>query len=334
MSSLKPGSDRIYHHIQYLKNQPWLTEAQRYWPSHLFHFTDIDNALNILSDGFLFSRVELEKRGELKTDIASPEIIESTPPKWKDFVRLYFRPRTPMQYRNEGIRPGDKIELNAHCPIPIFFIFDAEKILTLQATQFSNGNLRTREVVVDNRVDFYLSLPFQDIYHDTWFPSSMDDEEKRKIKFHRQAEVIIPRSMDLSSLKYICCRSQAEFETLIARLPSDVCARWKDKIGIDKRNLLFFCEWLYIEKVSLSSSNIIFDFNQTDHSGPFHARLEIEEVETNERYVWEEGNFTAEKTLEFDLSNLDYPEHYKVLFFLDSKLVYQNTYRQDAGLLF
>jgi hypothetical protein len=167
MNQLKPGYERILQHIKYLANQSWLANSQKFWPQYLFHFTDIKNAKNILTEGNLYSRQRLLDNGKLETDIASPKIINSTPEKWKNYVRFYFRPHTPMQYRNEGIRPKFLLEYGAHCPVPVVFIFDAKEILTLQSTSFSNGNLAARGVDVDNTVDFYLSLPFDKIYHDT-----------------------------------------------------------------------------------------------------------------------------------------------------------------------
>lgn len=69
----------------------------------------------------LLFRSKLEKNGSMAVDIASQKVIKSTASKWKDFVRLYFRPRTPMQYRNEGFRPKNQRELESHCPVPIIF---------------------------------------------------------------------------------------------------------------------------------------------------------------------------------------------------------------------
>ena len=116
----KPDADKILAHIEFIKKQSWLTESQRWWPDHLFHFTDILNAVKILNDGVMFSRLQLEKNKELITDIASKKVIESTDLKWKNYVRLYFRPRTPTQYTNEGFRPKDQRKLESHCPVPIF----------------------------------------------------------------------------------------------------------------------------------------------------------------------------------------------------------------------
>jgi hypothetical protein len=54
-------------------------------------------------------------------DNASRNVMANTDPYVRDFVRLYFRPQTPTQYRNEGIRPKNMRELESHCPVPVFF---------------------------------------------------------------------------------------------------------------------------------------------------------------------------------------------------------------------
>lgn len=336
MIRLKPGYERISQHIEFLSHCPWLAASQKFWPRYLFHFTDVINAKNILTDGALFSRQRLLDSGKLKTDIASPEIIKGTQQKWKEYVRLYFRPRTPTQYSNEGIRPKDKLEYGAHCPIPVAFIFDAKEILKLQSTSFSDGNLGSRKVTVDDAVDFYLSLPFNEIYHDTGL-SHLCERDKKSIIFHRHAEVIVPGKLDLSSLKYIICRSKAEYETLIQLLPGLKGLKWKDSISIDTCARFFFLEWIFVRKVHLSSSSVNFHFNppsQDFYSFPFHARLEIEEIDTDKKYFWEQKDFKIEKDLSFDLESLRCPDHYKISFFLDDNLIYRNTYQELLEILF
>lgn len=322
MNNLKPDHEKILQNIKNLKGEPWLTDSQKFWPSYLFHFTDITNAGRILVRESLLSRQQLKKNNEPLTDIACPEIIKSTPDKWKGFVRLYFRPRTPMQHCNEGIRPKGNLKLGAHCPVPVIFLFDANSILTRQSTRFSNGNLRAEGVEVDHSVDFYLSLPFSKIYHSAGLPR-INDAEKKSIIFHRHAEVIIPDALDLSSLKYILCRSQAEFETLIHIL-DDRYLSLRKKIRIAPG--LFFSEWVYVERVSLSSQSIVFHFHQASELYPFHAGLEIEEIDGGNNYSWEDKTYRVGKQLEFNLSSLSRPESYKVSFYLDGHLAYQNSY--------
>lgn len=330
---LKPDASAILDHIEALKKQPWLKAYQRWWPEHLFHFTDLTNAVSILSGGELLSRAELERTGTLGVDIASPDVISCTAPGWKEYVRLYFRPRTPTQYRNEGFRPVNQRELGgAHCPLPIVFMFDAKRILCQSRTRFSEGNLAANAIVGDT-AGFFVSLPFEKIYHDAslW---QFSDGEKRTIIFHRHAEVIVPRALDLSALKWIWCRSQAEFETFLFSLPEEVRRNWEKRIGVGSKPYLFYAKWSFVERVDLSASAIVLKFNPSETPGPFHARLEIEESETGITYTWEDNGFYAQGSRDFDLSNLKHPERYQVSFRLDGQIAYRNEYIQEQDLTF
>ncbi|MBD3234105.1 MAG: DUF4433 domain-containing protein, partial [candidate division Zixibacteria bacterium] len=109
---MKYKSDRaeIAKFIDDLRKKPWLGKARSWWPKYVFHFTDVNNAIKIINDGCLHSRARMETKGGIPCDIASPDIIASTDVEYKNWVRFYFRPRTPTQYRNEGFRPKDKHE--------------------------------------------------------------------------------------------------------------------------------------------------------------------------------------------------------------------------------
>ncbi len=331
-TSLKQDAEKIVAHFRSIKEQAWLQESQRWWPGHLFHFTDLTNAVKILGDGKLVSRAELERTGGLVTDIASPEVISTTQPRWKEYVRLYFRPRTPTQYRNEGFRPVGQREMNAHCPVPVSFIFDAESILTRPETMFSAGNLAAG-ADTGNTAGYFQSLPFEKIYHDRslW---GLSDSEWRKIIYHRHAEVIVPNYIDLSTLKLISCRSQAEFETLIYLLPWRVRRKWSRHIGVSRRSMLFFGKWPFLEKADLSRSSNAFSFNPSENTGPFHAKIELTETKSKDIYSWEKNDFHASGTLSLDLSNLANPESYTVKFTLDGQLAYENRYLDESELPF
>ena len=78
----------IRQHIDELQSQPWLDRARQWWPACLFHCTDILNVASILQQGVIASRSQITSAGQLPTDIASPQVIANTVPKWKDYVRL------------------------------------------------------------------------------------------------------------------------------------------------------------------------------------------------------------------------------------------------------
>ncbi len=71
-----------------------------WWPTYVYHFTDVHNAVNILKSGYLYCRTEAQRLGLMDVDNASPDIIQRTRREYERFTRLYFRPNTPTQFRN------------------------------------------------------------------------------------------------------------------------------------------------------------------------------------------------------------------------------------------
>ena len=326
----KQDAKEIRAHINALKKAEWLGSARNWWPNYLFHFTDIGNAVNILTQGELLSRAEAKVSGQLVTNGASPEVIDQTEDRWKDYVRLYFRPRTPTQFRNEGFRPvGQRGELGAHCPVPIFFFFDSVSVLCRQDTLFSEGNLAAEGAQAFGDAKNFKHIPFEEVYHDTSFDAQ--GPEARTIVFHRNAEAIVPKRLDLSSLQFIFCRSQAEYDTLLYLLPPNTLTRWVKRIGVDMRMNLFFKRWTFVQDAELSTTEVSIRFNKdTQTPGPFHARVIIHATLTNDKYEWKEDDYQANGVLRIGLSKLHTPQGYSVSFFLDNQLAFTGRYREDV----
>lgn len=324
----KPDAKEIHAHINSLKKAKWLGSARSWWPNYLFHFTDIPNAVNILKRGELLSRAEAKASKQLVTNSASPEVISQTEEQWKDYVRLYFRPRTPTQFRSEGFRPIEQRELGgAHCPVPIYFLFDSAFVLCRQDTLFSEGNLAAGEAQAVGDAKNFKRIPFEKVYHDTRFAP----QERGTIVFHRNAEVIVPKRLDLDSLRFILCRSQAEYNTFLYLLPPNTSTRWARKIGVDMRMNLFERRWTFVEDTELSTTEISFRFNKsTEMPGPFHARVIIHEILTKDIYEWKDDNYQANGVLRIGLSKLDAPQYYSVSLFLDDQLAFTGRYQEDV----
>ena len=123
-------------------------------------------------------------------DNAATEVISETPTNHKRFARLYFRPRTPTQYANEGILPPERRYQQAHCPVPIFFCFDLAKLLEQDDVMFSDGSMGRPEVRFGDSLEVFQAIPFEFVYHDRTFTR----DDKSKIVFHRHAENPGPRS--------------------------------------------------------------------------------------------------------------------------------------------
>jgi len=212
VTTKKADAPAIRDFLSKLKEQPWLTADQRSWPGSLYRFEHVEAAASVLNSGVLLARGEAQRRGWLKRDCASAEIISQTPDKWKDCVRLYFRPLTPMQFNTEGHRPAGEYVRGASCPVPVVFKFDAASILTRDATRFSDGNLAaTSRVSVGDDSGFLSRIPFRLVYHNTWMPG----EQKEDLTFRRHAEAIVPKELRLSALQAVLCRTTAEMETLL-----------------------------------------------------------------------------------------------------------------------
>ena len=317
---------KIQNFLDDLKQEPWLGEQREWWPDYLFHFTAIENAVSILNSGFLFSRDEVERRRIDFTDSASSKIISQTDATLTDYVRLYFRPRTPTTYHMEGFKPLGQLFQGAHCPVPVYFLFDMREIITLRDTRFSNGNLASRMISIFASADEFIRLPFEAIY----------EEEKRHITTPKQAEVIHPKKIPLDYLKHIVCRSQAEYETLRNLLSSDDWKRWESKVCVrnpHSSRTIFHKLWLHIGHVSLAQKSIEINFispSVPNYYGPFKISCYIQDILTGESH-WlkrEYADIVAElddaKFWDFSDKNIS---NYIIKVFINDNLAY--TRRSD-----
>jgi len=328
----KPNSQNILDFLDKLKQAPWLGNERRRWPDFLFHFTDIRNAVSILKHDFLLSRDEARRQGIVFISSASSKIISWTAPAIKDSVRFYFRPETPTTYRMEGFKPLGQLFQGAHCPVPVYFLFDMREIINLQATRFSAGSLARGEYRLFTTADEFIQLPFRDIYHNTLY----NPEDRDRYVNARQAEVIYPKRISLDHLKFIYCRSSAERETLQNLLPPDDWKRWETKVRVNKKRKLFSKEWLYIEDVTLTNKSIAVDFHlpiKREDYGPFKIRVDFTAPRTRRRsyhFQREYSNIVAElddaRFWDFSDKNIS---NYVVEVFIDDNLAYLGEYRDD-----
>ena len=246
-------------------------------------------------------------------------------------MRLYFRPRTPTQYRNEGFRPTGQWEYNAHCPVPVYLLFKADEVLSKTDCLFTDGNVAAGTTPMAT-IDELRQIPFNLVYHDSW----VDQHNRSTIVYHRNAEVLVSQRLGLGAVRAIVCRSQAEYDTLVYLLPPSVRVRWVSKIVVQPNWHLFHNRWTFVQQVEMSNHRLLFRFNKdTATPGPFDARVEIIEPLLNHplRYRWHRSEFQAKDALGLNLSNLRNPQDYAVSFFLDDQLAFASRY-QEEGLPF
>lgn len=119
----------------------------------------------------------------MHNDNASSAVIEITDDSAKSLGRLYFRPRTPTQYHNEGYKPESirSPQINANCPVPVFFLLDSQQILDLPDVRFVEKGLGHYNAMSNlaSGPEAYAQLNFDKIYHDGPFEKGSDITQYR-----------------------------------------------------------------------------------------------------------------------------------------------------------
>lgn len=136
--------------------------------------------------------------------------------------------------------------------------------------------------------------------------------------------------MDLSTLKYICCRSEAEKDTLLHHLPFEIWLDWHSKI-IVSRTRLFEAKWTYLEKAQLLKDKALLYFSPDSRTpGPFFAKSEIVNKDTGEIYVNEKTDFYTNAASAFEVNIPSGVNSYIIKLYLDDNLCYQNSFSDNS----
>lgn len=308
--------------IQFNGNQNW-------WTKSLFHFTDIKNAISIIENGKIYSRNKAIELGLMKNDNANDDVIFKTSDEHKQFVRLYFGPVTPTQKNNEGIKPKDKIVNNAHCPIPIMFIFDFKKVFLLENMKFTDGNLATSPNIYNDIFDLE-KLNFHLIYHRTWFYP----EDRDKIINARHSEVIVKDELNLeNNLRFILVRSNAEKEFLLYSLSDKQRKFYQNKLFVQPLAGVFTNDWLYVDKILVLYNQIDIYWHKCNNLqcyNKYKLYIELNNLDgTNKRYLLLENWY-----LENNLLTISIPKEFMFLYFkidiyIDDIKIYSNVIKAE-----
>lgn len=271
-----------YLNIFQTKLSDSINGAQNWWTKYLFHFTDISNALLILETKFIYSREKAQELDLMKNDNANDSVIASTSEIHKKYARLYFGPSTPTQYSNEGIKPKDCINENAHCPIPIMFVFDFIKVFMLDEVKFTDGNLATSPNIF-NDIEDLERLNFNLIYHRTWF----EPQDRSKIINARHSEVLVKDKLPLeNNLSVLVVRSEAEKETLLYQMSDELKSIYQKKIFIQPQTGIFINEWFYVSNVSIIKNTIHIKWHYCSKNfcdSKFELKIIVKKLEDNSK---------------------------------------------------
>jgi hypothetical protein len=318
VTAQKPDASRIEAFRKALAASLSLDPLRSWWPNYLFHTTELRNAVGILDSGLLRSRADIGD--DMSWDNANHEIIDHTPEWVKHRARLYFRPRTPMTYNNEGFRTPALRHPEAYCPLPVMLVFPSLPILTMTGVQFSDGNCASHETRFGSTAEFFESLPFADIYHDDRWPS---EAEGRRIHRRKQAEVLVPSPFDIRSHKLqIRVRSAAERETLLTELRPAAADRYRSRIQVANTMPLFHKQWSYVESVSVADQLLTIRFNEsTTDRNDFSIRLEFSTLE-DKPILTREGSLPTVQPLRIPFAGDDLGQPFHLRIELDSRLAY------------
>ncbi len=324
---MKSDADQIRAFLYNLSQMDWIRRSERrWWPRLLFHYTDIQNAARILSSGYLFSRQHLEEERTLAVSSGSDEVPAGTHQDIKKFVRLYFRPKTPTQYHAEGVKSSHSLSTSdfsdAHCPVPVFFLFDSAEILSRNGCMFSDRGLASRNYQIMSTASELENLEWSKIYHNGRFDRRRPEEAD--IVARRMAEAIVPDRLDLESLKWIYCRSEAEKDTLLHMLTDALRSQYEKRIVSTTRSDLYFRQHTYLEAVRMDSEAAHLSFSpDTQSRGPFHLQVTIRSGNdmrhhTEDRFSFQRDEFRWRINTGFD--------DYELELRLDKYLIYRNRY--------
>lgn len=269
-----------------------------WWPRYAYHYTDVTNAVSILSSGKLYSRVKAGAKGVMENDNASRQVIDMTETRATSYVRFYFRPLTPTQYHNEGYKhrqiryAGDS---NANVPVPIFLLFDLEKLLLMDGTQFSALSQAGHGNPIYSGIDAFAALPFDSIYSSGYCTA--------EVRAYRHAEILYPDEFPIEScLKGIFVRNDCERSTLLNLLKDSnrtAFYRYKDIIRV-ARSETFERNGFFVETILFHKDTISFVFAETPQKMRYATRYgngELTRMEATFLFEWKNAKGTL-KSLE------------------------------------
>ena len=309
-ATLKRGTQTLHKHLESLRSESWLG-ARRWWPYFLFYLTDVSTVVSIL------------QRGTVESAFLQGHTNSS---RWDRSVRFYFRPRTPDLFVQEGFKPRTQIQKST-LSMPVYLLFDLEMLLSQPGARFAYGDPAKTGITYSTPA-FFKEMPFEQIYHDSWF---MPDQ-KNEIMRHREAQALLPDQVGLEGLQFIWMRSPAEYETLRSLLPADLWRGWRDKITPRADYHLFNHRRVYVERASLLANQLHFTFNLTD-------REPAETFIANLTLTWPDGRTASWRQIDFTgqtdwrITLPDAQPGYTATLTLDEELAYQGRHTEDAEVL-
>lgn len=196
-----------------------IEEQSSYWKGYIYHFSHIDNAVEIIKS----RKIQSRNLASIKGDAAGSVVHRRDDA--HNYARFYFRPQTPTQFYNEflgkDINDGYNSKFNGwvswyeksrelgfpKCPIPIFFKFSLKEVLVKRnhICCVSNGNMQTSSTKfgsIENMID---KFGFDDLYYTPQMYATKDDYNRYR-NFAQQEFLIKDEFLfdDIFDFEIIC----------------------------------------------------------------------------------------------------------------------------------
>lgn len=331
--------DQIRALITSLREADWSKYSiDERWIGYLFHITSLENALSILTRGQLLSRAKAIETNALERDGAAKIVIEQTHSLVRDCARLYFRPRVPTFYHNEGFISEHELQTSrykAHIPVPIAFIFDLPSILALPNCQFSDGNMGSKSAKLMGTFTEFKLLPFEQIYS----IGAMSGDDRDELRLRRHAEVLIPKQLDLSPhLVRIACRSEAELKTLKHLITEAsngkvLRERYDRRMIVSTNGSVFEAKRPFIQSVRQLGTSVSIDLNATTSRALSYRHLFTVRVKATSSsghvFISTDQELQLEGAVGLRIRNVQEPdtEMYVLEVYIDGSLAYAAQHR-------
>jgi hypothetical protein len=218
------------------------------WKGSIYHFSHIDNAVEIIKNKKIQSRNKAIKN----SDSAGKGVIDLRHDA-HDFARFYFRPHTPTQFYNEflGKNTTDGYSSKNYgwvswydkarglgfpkCPIPIFFKFSLKEILfkNEKKCRISNGNMQTSSTKFGSIEEMINKFGFDDLYYTPQQYATKEDYNR--YRNYAQQEFLVKDELAFDDLVdfEIVCPSEAD-RTLLKNLLGNEHKDVFSKIVVDR----------------------------------------------------------------------------------------------------
>ena len=198
------------------------------WKGHIYHFSHIENAIEIIKN----RKIQSRNKATIKGDAAGNVVHLRNDA--HDYARFYFRPHTPTQFYNEflGKNTTDGYESHGHwvswydrarglgfpkCPIPVFFRFSLKEVLFKNETKccVSNGNMQTASTQFGSLEKMTNKFSFEDLYYTPQEYATKEDYNR--YRNFAQQEFLVKDELCFNSLQdfEIICPTDSDKKLLI-----------------------------------------------------------------------------------------------------------------------